>query len=67
MQNIFPDKITLHSLKLRDGSTFNLLVDPSETYGHALARIGIASDEVASIVLPDSPIWYEPDHACATR
>lgn len=67
MQNIFPNKITLHSLTLRDGSKFDLLVDPSETYGHALARTGIASEEVSSIALADSPIWYEPDSACATR
>lgn len=67
MEHIFPDQITGHKLTLRDGSTFDLLVDPSETYGHALARTGIKPDSVASIAIDSAPIWYEPDDCSAVR
>lgn len=67
MQHIFPPKVTEHRVALNNGERVTLLVSPSETYGHALARAGIAANSIASVELPDSPIWYEPDHAIATR
>ena len=67
MQNIFPPTVTEHKLTLTDGSRVSLFVDPSETYGHALARTHIRPDEVAVISLDSSPIWYAPDDTVATR
>lgn len=67
MEHIFPPKVSEHKLTLRDGTKLSLFVSPSETYGHALARTGIKDSNVASIVIENMPIWYEPDSASATR
>ena len=63
----FPPRITLHNVTKTDGIKVSLLVDVTETFGHALARAGVKDSEVSSVEVVGAPIWYEPEYAIATR
>jgi hypothetical protein len=67
-QHSFPSDYLNHSVTLKDGRGWNLLVAPSETFGKALARQGIPADEVASVELGNgAESSYEPDWSVASR
>lgn len=62
----FPPSILNHELTMQDGRKVNLLVDSSETYGHALTRSGIKGNEV-KVISYSAPISYEHDERSATQ
>ena len=75
MIHIFPETILLHTLTMSNGGALALLVDASETYGHALARAGIQSSDVESVAWDMPAIYYQmtvwlhvkPDHNPASH
>ena len=67
MSHCFPDKPTAHVCFMADMSHRTVIVSPSETFGHALARLGIMQDDILSYELQNSPLHYEGDFSVATR
>lgn len=66
-KHCFPSQVTEHKVTIVDGTNFKLFVSPCETFGHALARMGIPPDSVASVGLDNAPMYYEPDFSSASR
>lgn len=50
-----------------DWSVVYVLVTPSETFGKAIARLGIASEDIRSVEAENAPMHYEPDFSIASR
>lgn len=63
----FPDTVIRHVLVMLDWSVVYVLVTPSETFGKAIARLGIASEDIRSVEAENAPMHYEPDFSIASR
>lgn len=66
----FPDTVLAHTINFDaddpNGDLSTVWVDPSETFGHAIARLGVKAEEIVSVAV-DGPLWYEPEWTAATR
>lgn len=65
MNHIFPPHVMLHTVTVGQ-VVHELWVDPSETFGHALARLQIPTEKAISVEV-SGPLSYEPDWTPATR
>ena len=64
----FPDYILNHTVTLASGNVVSLLVDPTETYGHALARSGHTFNESDVVAMAHAgPLYYDACWAIETR